>query len=216
MFRALIEGAAWLGVIAIIFVALLVAAGVAAVRTVRRTSRRLRGHALTQLRPVSSRWGRRLLDLRALADPNPALRRIAALRNRLADEIEATERMLTHTGDGRVFTADARALLSELRDSAASVDADLQSVAAYRDLTLQQRALTLLTEQAEQLIAVSYSARQTVLETSVHDRWRSIATVTAEVDHQAAALARYRSAGSELDLDAGSLAPFGWAPDQGR
>jgi hypothetical protein len=117
--------------------------------------------------------------------------------------------MLTDTGDGRVFTADAQALLEQLRDSAASVDADLRAVAAYRDVPLQHQALALLTEQADQLISVSYKARQTVLQTSVHDRWRSIASMTAEVDHQAGALDRYREQPSELDLDTGPTGAFG-------
>jgi hypothetical protein len=157
---------------------------------------------MDQRRPLSSRCGRRLRDLRAMADADPTVRRITALRSRLADEMDATDRMLSETGDGRVFTADARALLNELRESAESIDVDLRAVAAYRDPTLQQNALALLTEQAEHLIAVSYGARQTVLETSVHDRWGQIARMTAEVDQQAAAFARYRNDdGSELDLD---------------
>jgi len=204
MIRFLADAVAWLGIMSVTLIAL-VAAGIAAgIMAIRRTARNLRSRSAPQLRPVSTRYGRRLMDLRALADPNPAVRRIAVLRNRLADEVDATERMLTQTGDGRVFTADARALLSQLRESAESIDADLRAVAAYRDPALQQRALTLLADQADHLIAVSYSARQTVLETSVHDRWRDIASVTAEVDQQAAAFARYRNPGSELDLDIGA------------
>jgi hypothetical protein len=205
MFNLLVD---WLSAIAVTVLALFAAAVVLGVLAVRRMARNVRSRAVTQqLRPLSSRCGRRLMDLRAMADPNPAVRRIAALRNRLAAEIDATDRMLTETGDGRVFTADARALLGELRDSAASIDADLRAVAAYRDPTLQERALTLLAEQADHLITVSYGARQTVLETSVHDRWRSIASMTAEVDQQAAAFVRYRNQGSELDLDAWPTQP---------
>jgi hypothetical protein len=211
MFRLLFDLVAGLGILAITVLALFVVAVVGGVRAVARSSRNLRGRIGPQGRPPASRCGRRLLDVRALADPNPSARRIATLRQRLADEIDATDRMLTHTGDGRVFTADARALLAELRESAASVDADLRAVAAYRDATLQDRALTLLTEQAEHLIAVSYRARQTALETSVHDRWRHIASLTSEVDHQAGAFARYRNEASELDLDTGPVTPFGGA-----
>jgi hypothetical protein len=201
MWRFLVEGAAWLGIMAIILLAMIAAVVVAAVGAVRRTLHRLRGNDMAQRSALGSRCRRRLLDLRAMADPNPAVRRITALRSRLADEMDATDRMLTETGDGRVFTADARALLIQLRESAESIDIDLRGVAAYRDQALQERALALLTEQAEQLIAASYSARQTVLETSVHDRWRHITSVTAAVDQQAAALARYRDQASELDLD---------------
>ncbi len=211
MFRVLFELVVGLGIMAIIVVALLAAAVVAGVRAVARRPRNLRGRVRPQGRPLGSRCGRRLLDVRALADPNPLARRIATLRHRLADEMEATDRMLTQTGDGRVFTADARALLGELGESAASIDADLRAVAAYRDPTLQDRALAMLTQQAEQLITVSYRARQTALETSVHDRWRHITSLTSEVDQQAGALARYRDQASELDLDTGPAAPFGGA-----
>lgn len=209
MIRLLLESAASIAVVAIVVLALIVAAVVAGVRAVGRTARNLSSRTRPRSRPLGSRCGRRLVDLRAMADPNPVVRRIAALRHRLADEIDETDRMLTYTGDGRVFTADAQALLEQLRDSAASIDADLRAVAAYRDPTLQHQALTLLTEQADQLIAVSYNARQTVLQTSVHDRRRSIASMTAEVDQQAAALARYRDETSELDLDTGPTPQFG-------
>jgi hypothetical protein len=202
MFRFLLDAAAAVVVIGITVIVLCIMAVGAAVGAVRRGLHRLRGFGVDQRRPLSSRCGRRLLDLRAMADPDPTVRRITALRSRLADEMDATDRMLSETGDGRVFTADARALLNELRESAESIDVDLRAVAAYRDPTLQQNALALLTEQAEHLIAVSYGARQTVLETSVHDRWGQIARMTAEVDQQAAAFARYRNDdGSELDLD---------------
>jgi len=211
MVRLLLEVVVGLGIMAITVVALVVVAVVGGVRALGRTSRSLRGRVGPQPRPLGSRGARRFLDFRALADPNPAVRRVATLRHRLADEIDATERMLTQTGDGRVFTADSRALLGELCESAASIDADLRAVAAYRDPTLQDRALALLTEQAEHLITVSYRARQTALETSVHDRWRHIASLTDEVDQQAGALARYRDQGSELDLETGPVAPFGGA-----
>ena len=63
--------------------------------------------------------------------PGPG-RDTARLRRDLREEVQAADVMLSRAKDGRLFIADARALLDELKIGAAAVDADLASIAGLR------------------------------------------------------------------------------------
>jgi hypothetical protein len=131
--------------------------------------------------------------------PGPG-RDIARLRRDLREEVEAADVMLSRAKDGRVFVADARALVDELRVNAAAVDADLASIQDYSDATQQRRALDGLAPQVARLIQTSYLARQTMLQTEIADRERHLMDLTEDVERQAAALETYRRAANVLDL----------------
>src|SRR5690349_3401170 len=59
--------------------------------------------------------------------PGPG-RDVARLRRDLRDEVDAADVMLSRAKGGRLFVADARALIDDLRINAAAVDADLASI----------------------------------------------------------------------------------------
>jgi hypothetical protein len=131
--------------------------------------------------------------------PGPG-RDIARLRRDLREEVEAADVMLSRARDGRLFTADARALVDELKINAASVDADLASIEDYADMTQQRSALDALGPQVAQLIQTSYLARQTMLHTAIADRERHLTDLGEHVERQAAALKIYRRGPHALDL----------------
>jgi hypothetical protein len=131
--------------------------------------------------------------------PGPG-RDIARLRRDLREEVEAADVMLSRAKDGRLFVADARTLVDELKVNAAAVDADLASIQDYSDATQQRRALDGLAPQVARLIQTSYLARQTMLQTEVADRERHLMDLTEDVERQAAALETYRRAANVLDL----------------
>src|SRR6478672_12069160 len=131
--------------------------------------------------------------------PGPG-RDIARLRRDLRDEVEAADVMLSRAKDGRLFVADARALLDELKMNAAAVDADLASIQDYADVTQQRSALDALGPQVARLIQTSYLARQTMLQTEVADRERHLRDLSGHVERQAAALKIYRQGSHGLDL----------------
>jgi hypothetical protein len=132
--------------------------------------------------------------------PGPG-RDIARLRRDLRDEVEAADVMLSRAKDGRLFTADARALVDELETNAAAVDADLASIQAYADMGEQRSALDRLRPQVMRLIRTSYMARQTMLQTEIADRERHLTDLSEHVERQAAALKIYRGGAHGLDLD---------------
>jgi hypothetical protein len=131
--------------------------------------------------------------------PGPG-RDIARLRRDLREEVEAADVMLSRAKGGRLFVADARTLVDELKVNAAAVDADLASIQDYSDATQQRRALDGLAPQVARLIQTSYLARQTMLQTEVADRERHLMDLTEDVERQAAALETYRRAANVLDL----------------
>ena len=138
------------------------------------------------------------LQPRALR-PGPG-RDVARLRRDLGQEVEAADVMLSRAKDGRLFIADARALLDELKTNAAAVDADLASVQDYADMAQQRSALDELRPQVARLIQTSYLARQTMLRTEIADRERRLTDLHEHVERQAAALEIYRRAANGLDL----------------
>jgi hypothetical protein len=138
------------------------------------------------------------LQPRALR-PGPG-RDVARLRRELGQEVEAADVMLSRAKDGRLFIADARALLDELKTNAAAVDADLASVQDYADMAQQRSALDELRPQVARLIQTSYLARQTMLHTEIADRERRLTDLHEHVERQAAALEIYRRAANGLDL----------------
>jgi hypothetical protein len=138
------------------------------------------------------------LQPRALR-PGPG-RDVARLRRELGQEVEAADVMLSRAKDGRLFIADARALLDELKTNAAAVDADLASVQDYADMAQQRSALDELRPQVARLIHTSYLARQTMLHTEIADRERRLTDLHEHVERQAAALEIYRRAANGLDL----------------
>lgn len=132
--------------------------------------------------------------------PGPG-RDIARLRRDLREEVEAADVMLSRAKDGRLFVADARALVDELKVNAAAVDADLASIQDYADATQQRSALDGLAPQVARLIQTSYVARQTMLQTEIADRERRLVDLSEDVERQAAALEIYRRVANGLDLD---------------
>lgn len=131
--------------------------------------------------------------------PGPG-RDVARLRRELREEVQAADVMLSRAKDGRLFVADARALMDELKISAAAVDADLASIQDYADPTQQRSALDALAPQVAKLIQTSYLARQTMLHTEIADRERHLTDLSEHVGRQAAALKIYRRRTHGLDL----------------
>ena len=131
--------------------------------------------------------------------PGPG-RDIARLRRDLRREVEAADVMLSRAKNGRLFIADARALIDELKINAAAVDADLASIQDYADMTQQRSALDALGPQVAKLIQTSYRARQTMLQTEIADRERHLTDLSEHVERQAAALKIYRQGANGLDL----------------
>ena len=131
--------------------------------------------------------------------PGPG-RDVARLRRDLRKEVEAADVMLSRAKDGRLFIADARALVDGLKINAAAVDADLASIQDYADPTQQRSALDAIGPQVAKLIQTSYLARQTMLQTEIADRERHLTDLSEHVERQAAALKIYRQAARGLDL----------------
>lgn len=176
-----------LTMVLLVWLALLLTAMVI-VRRVYRRVRRWRG------------WhrGTATIQPRALR-PGPG-RDVARLRRNLREEVQAADVMLSRAKDGRVFIADARALMDDLKISAAAIDADLASIQAYSDQTQQRSALEALGPQVAKLIQTSYLARQTMLHTEIADRERHLTDLSEHVERQAAALKIYRHGTHGLDL----------------
>lgn len=145
-------------------------------------------------------WDRGVAAIRAQAQPPGPGRDIARLRRDLREEVEAADVMLSRAEDGRLFTADARALIDDLKINASAVDADLASIEAYADPTQQRSALGALGPQVARLIQASYLARQTMLQTEATDRERRLTALSEQVEQQAAALKIYRQGADDLDL----------------
>jgi hypothetical protein len=181
------------GVLMIILTLMLVWVGllVTATLIVRRVYRRVRGWR---------GWHRGAAGIQPRKlRPGPG-RDIARLRRDLREEVQAADVMLSRAKDGRLFIADARALIDDLKISAAAVDADLASIQDYKDLTQQRSAVAALGPQVAQLIQTSYLARQTMLQTEIADRERHLTDLSDHVERQAAALKIYRQGTHGLDL----------------
>ena len=131
--------------------------------------------------------------------PGPG-RDIARLRRDLRNEVKAADVMLSRAKGGRLFVADARAILDELKINAAAVDNDLASIQDYADTTHQRRALDALRPQVAKLIQTSYLARQTMLQTEIADRERHLTHLSEHVEREAAAVKIYRQGANGLDL----------------
>jgi hypothetical protein len=142
--------------------------------------------------------GAAAIQSRALM-PGPG-RTVARLRRDLRREVEAADVMLSRAKDGRLFIADARALVDDLKIHAAAVDADLASIQDYTDRTQQRSALDALGPQVAKLIQTSYLARQTMLHTEIADRERRLTDLSEHVERQAAASKIYRQGANGLDL----------------
>jgi hypothetical protein len=142
--------------------------------------------------------GSAAMQSRALR-PGPG-RDISRLRRNLREEVQAADVMLSRAKDGRLFIADARALIDELKISATAVDADLASIQEYADRTQQRSALDALGPQVAKLIQTSYLARQTMLQSEIADRERHLTDLSEHVERQAAALKIYRQGAHGLDL----------------
>src|SRR6478609_9333110 len=184
-----VSGALMISVALVLLVVLLILLTVSLLvwrvyRRVRRWRGWHRGVAAIQSRPLR---------------PGPG-RDIARLRRDLREEVEAADVMLSRAKDGRLFIADARALVDELKIHAAAVDADLASIQDYTDRTQQRSALDALGPQVEKLIQTSYLARQTMLHTEIADRERHLTDLNEHVERQSAAFKIYRQGAHGLDL----------------
>jgi len=122
--------------------------------------------------------------------PGPG-RDIARLRRDVHEEVTAADVVLTRAEDGRLFTADARALIDDLtiNASAVDVDSDLASIEAYADTTQQRSALDAVHPQVARLIQTNYLPRQTMLQTEPTSRERHPSALTI-----------YRQEAHDLDL----------------
>ena len=175
------------GLVLLVLLVLLLTASLLVWRVYRRV-RRWRG------------WHRGVVAIQSRPlRPGPG-RDIARLRRDLREEVEAADVMLSRAKDGRLFIADARALVDELKIHAAAVDADLASIQDYADTTQQRSALNGLGPQVARLIQTSYLARQTMLQTEIADRERHLTDLSEHVERQAAALKIYRQGSHGLDL----------------
>jgi hypothetical protein len=187
---SVVSGALMVGValVLLVLLALVLTASLIGWRAYRRV-RRWRG------------WNRgaAAVQSRALL-PGPE-RDIARLRRDLHKEVEAADVMLSRAKGGRLFIADARAVVDELKINAAAVDTDLASIQDYADTTQQRIALDGLRPQVARLIQTSYLARQTMLDTEIADRERHLTDLSEHVERQAAALKIYRRGAHGLDLD---------------
>ncbi len=159
-----------------------------------RVYRRIRG---------SRAWAGGVTEIRAIATPPGPRRDVTRLRRELREEVEAADLMLSRAENGRLFTADARSLVDELKVNAAAIDENLRSIESYADPTHQRSALDIVVPQVDGLIRTSYLARQTLLQTEAADRERRLAALTERVGQQAAALKIYRQGAHELDIDHG-------------
>jgi hypothetical protein len=96
--------------------------------------------------------------------------------------------------------ASAAAVLQELADTAAAIDRELVAIERFIDTAQQRAALSAVKPQVNDVIATTYSARQTILRTAVEDRTRRIAALKDSVAAQAAALENYQRNGDGLSL----------------
>jgi len=171
-----------------VLVALLLIGALAVRWVIRRAGRRIGG------------WRSRFVEVRSRFQPPGPGRDAGRLRGRLLAELRATRDMLQAAPQGLIFRADAAAVLRELSATAIAIDGELAAIERFIDPTQQRNALEMVRPQAEQLIATTYSARQTVLRTAVEDRTRQLSTLRDSVAAQAAALDTYQKHGRELTL----------------
>jgi hypothetical protein len=171
-----------------VFVVVVAIGVVLLVRGVRRLSQGTGGLA----------W--RVTELRTRLLPPGPRRDVARLRCRLHAELRATHDMLAAAPQGLIFRADANTVLAEVSATAAALDRELAAVARFIDPGQQRAAFSTLSPQVAQLIATSYTARQTIIRTAVEDRSRQLATLRDNVAQQAAALDTYKRNGRELSL----------------
>jgi hypothetical protein len=157
-------------------------------RAVRRARRRVSG------------WQYRLFEVRSRVLPPGPRRDAARLRSRLRGELHATQDMLGQAPQGLIFRADASAVLAELAGAAAELDAELAAIERFLNPAQQQKALTAVAAQVEQLIETTYTARHTILRTAVQDRARRLSALHDTVVTQAAAADKYQRHGHELNL----------------
>lgn len=176
-------------VVALVVVAVVALGALVTVRILRRLQR-----AVEQ--------GRRRVDAaKARMQPPGPRRDVALLRQRLADEMESTRQLLEAIPPGtRIFLAEAQPVLAELATTGAELDAELAVIETFRDPAEQRRALATITAQVEQVVAASYSARQTMLRTAVADRERGLSSLSDTVAGEAESLANYQRRRRDLTL----------------
>lgn len=160
----------------------------AARRAIRRAVRHIGG------------WQSRYLEVRGNFLPPGPRRDAVRLRGRLHAELRATRDLLTTAPQGLIFRADAAGVLRELVGTAAELDRELAAVERFLDPAQQRSALDALRPQVTQVIETTYTARQTVLRTSVEDRTRRIASLRDTVAAQQAALENYRRTDRRLNI----------------
>jgi uncharacterized protein YjeT (DUF2065 family) len=173
------------------FGVVIVLAGVAvfaARRAIRRAVRRIGG--------LQSRY----LEVRGGFLPPGPRREAVRLRGRLHAELRATRDLLTTAPQGLIFRADAAGVLRELLTTASELDRELAAIERFLDPVQQRSALDALRPQVTEVIATTYTARQTVLRTAVEDRTRRIATLRDTVAAQQAALENYRRNDRQLNI----------------
>ena len=150
------------------------------------------------VRSVGAR--RRLFLVRSRLLPPGPRRDTATLRARLDFELSATRSMLESAPQGLVFRADAAGILNELVTAATEIERELGAIERFLDPSQQRAALTTIAPQVNQLIDTTYTARHTILRTSVEDRDRRLSSLHADVAKQADALERYRRDDRELGI----------------
>jgi len=135
------------------------------------------------------------------AQPGPG-RDIARLRRDVHEEVEAADVVLSRAEDGRLLTADTRALIDDLTINATAMDtdSDLASIEADTDTTQQRSVLDAVHPQVARLIQTNYLPRQTMLQTEPTDRERRLTALSEQVEQQPAALTICRQEAHDLDL----------------
>lgn len=146
--------------------------------------------------------GRRRVDAARTRMLPPGPRRdVAVLRVRLGEEMACTRQLLETVPPGsRIFLAEAQPVLAQLAATGAELDAELAVIETFRDPAQLRGALATVTPQVEQVVAASYSARQTMLRTAVADRTRDLSSLTDTVANEASALANYQRKQRDLTL----------------
>ena len=155
---------------------------------------------LRLLRRALAHGRRRATELRSRFLPPGPRRDAAALRQQLAAELRSTKQMLPAVPSGRIFQADAVAVLAEAAGIAAQLDSELAMIETFPDRAQQRAALDRIAPQVTTLIESIYSARHTMLRTAAMDRDRGLTGLSDTVANEATSLRNYEQTGRDLTI----------------
>ena len=173
-------------VLALLFLALCVAGGVAALRVTRKNR-----DAVDRVRIRAQLAQTKLM-------PDGPRRDAALLRQRLDAQVRAARAVLG-APDGQVFRADSQTVLAEITASARELDTSLAGVDVMTEAQ-QRAALPEIAPQVEQLITAADKACRTSLRTRAKTRSGQLDTLSGDIDFEAASLATYERDRNDLRL----------------